>query len=108
LSPRNDEVRALLERFRSEAPAAVRMVVRETARSALEGLSGERALSEWLHSRGGMVAITGGVGLFAAGFLLGRTVRLNRQTLLRTGVAAAAGLAAGWFVASQSTGTPRA
>ncbi len=60
-----------------------------------------------MRSRGGMVAVTGGVGLFAAGLLIGRTVRLDRRALMRTGLAAAAGLAAGWFVASQTTGKPR-
>ncbi|MBM3497204.1 MAG: hypothetical protein FJX74_00915 [Armatimonadetes bacterium] len=106
MSPRSDEVRVLLERFCAEAPGAARSVVRETARNVVEGLGGEGALGEWLQSRGGRVAIAGGMGLFAMGFLLGRTLRADRRALLRTGVAAGAGLAAGWIVASQTGRRP--
>lgn len=102
MSPRSDDVRALLERFCVEAPGAARSVAREAAHSVVQGLSGDRALGEWVRSPGGRAAIAGGVGLFAAGFLLGRALRVDRRALLRTGVAAAAGLAAGWIVASQT------
>jgi len=108
VSPKSDEVRVLLERFRSEAPEAVRTLARETVRSLVQGLSGERAPGDWLRSRGGVVAVTGGVGLFAAGFLIGRKVRFDGKALLRMGVAVAAGAAASWFVAAQACRAPDA
>jgi hypothetical protein len=104
VSPKSDEVRLLLDRFRTEAPEAARSLVRETARGVLDGLSGEISPGEWVKSRAGMIAITGGVGLFAAGFLLGRATAARRSAVLGTGVAATAGLAAGWLIASQAAG----
>jgi len=108
VSPKRDEVRALLEQFRTEAPEAARTLARETVRSLVQGLSGECAPGDWLRSRGGIVAVTGGLGLFAAGYLIGRNVRIDGKALLRVGVAVAAGAAAGWFVATQAAKAPDA
>jgi len=108
VSPKRDEVRALLERFRTEAPDAARTLARETVRSLVEGLSGECAPGDWLRSRGGIIALAGGAGLFATGYVVGRSARLDSKALLRVGVAVAAGAAAGWFVATQSAKAPGA
>ena len=105
MTPKSDEVRALLDRFRTEAPDAARSLMRDTVRSVVEGLSGERAPGDWLRSRGGVIAVSGGLGLFAAGFLIGRKVHVDCRQVLYTGAAVAAGLAAGWVVASQACRT---
>lgn len=90
-----DEVRVLLERFRSRAPAEVRSLVRETVRGALEGLSGQRSCKNWLRTPVGLLALSGGAGLFTAGFLLGRAIRADTKALLRVGGVVVIGIVAG-------------
>jgi len=102
MSPTSDEVRVLLDRFRSEAPTAACSLARETVRGVVEGLSGDRSPGDWLGSRGGRIAVGAGLGLFALGFLAGRRLHFGRRALLRTGVAAAAGFALGLAIGAQT------
>jgi hypothetical protein len=98
VSPTSDEVRLLLDRFRAEAPEAARRLARETVGGLREGLLGGQPAAEWLRSPEGMVVVGSGLGLFAAGVLVGRLLRVDRRVLLQNGVAAAAGFAMGWAV----------
>jgi hypothetical protein len=100
--PTNATFKILLDEFRSRAPEAARALAQTAGQSATEAWQQTWRPWEGLQSPAGKATLVGGAVLFAAGWLIGRKVRVPPRAVGPIAAAVAGGVAAGMIVGARS------
>ena len=101
-APSGESMKALLDEFRSRAPEVARSLAQQAGESATEAWRNTWRPWEGLQSPAGKIAIVGGAVLFAAGWLIGRKVRVMPKHVGPIAAAVAGGVAAGMIIGARS------
>jgi hypothetical protein len=103
-SPDRDSVTNLFERFWERAPEEARALARSAGESATEAWQQYWKPWEGLGAPAGRLLVVGGAGLFLAGWLVGRHVRVSPGAAVAVAAAVAGGVAAGMVIGAHSCG----